>query len=79
MVVETFDALQSYHCAVKNSPESEEAPPHTVLVLDRALHVFPWESLPCMRDLAVSRVPSLAHLMTAHRGAGRHSAGGHDI
>ena len=34
----------------------------TILVLDKALHAFPWESLPCMEGLAVSRVPSLACL-----------------
>ena len=61
MVVETLGALESYHATVKNSTEAEDGL-HTVLVLDKALHAFPWESLPCMQDLAVSRVPSLACL-----------------
>ena len=61
MVVETFDALQAYHATVRASTEADRNI-HTVLVLDKALHVFPWESLPCMQNTAVSRVPSLACL-----------------
>ncbi|RGP69963.1 separase [Fusarium longipes] len=61
MVVETYDALRGYYNAVKKgSDRAEDA--HTVLVLDKALHAFPWESMPCMEGLAVSRVPSLACL-----------------
>ncbi|GAB1320720.1 separin protein [Madurella fahalii] len=61
MVVETFDALQAYHSAVKTDDEPNPGI-HTILLLDKALHVFPWESLPCMQGLAVSRMPSLACL-----------------
>ncbi|KAM0812860.1 putative Peptidase family C50-domain-containing protein [Seiridium cardinale] len=61
MVVETFDALHSYHATAKGSGRSDESV-HTILVLDKALHIFPWESLPCMQGLAVSRIPSLACL-----------------
>ncbi|KAK5989133.1 Separin-like protein [Cladobotryum mycophilum] len=61
MVVETYDALRGYHDATKSAGEREDSA-HTVLVLDKALHAFPWESLPCMDGLAVSRVPSLAAL-----------------
>ncbi|TPX12107.1 uncharacterized protein E0L32_007222 [Thyridium curvatum] len=61
MVVETFDELHSYHSAINNSAEPAGRS-HTILVLDKALHVFPWESLPCMQGQAVSRVPSLACL-----------------
>ena len=61
MAVETLDALHSYHAAVKSASEAED-PVHTVLILDKSLHVFPWESLPCMQGHAVSRVPSLACL-----------------
>ncbi|KND92105.1 Separin [Tolypocladium ophioglossoides CBS 100239] len=60
MVVETYDALRGYYNAAKSAEREDGA--HTVLVLDKALHGFPWESLPCMADLAVSRVPSLACL-----------------
>jgi separase len=61
MVVETMDALHSYHAEAKVL-EDKETGSHTILVLDKALHTFPWESLPCMQGLAVSRVPSLACL-----------------
>ncbi|OBS21006.1 hypothetical protein FPOA_07346 [Fusarium poae] len=61
MVVETYDALRGYYNAVKKGSERAEDA-HTVLVLDKALHAFPWESMPCMESLAVSRVPSLACL-----------------
>ncbi|KAK4650761.1 separin protein [Podospora pseudocomata] len=68
MVVETFDALMGYHSAVNEGRSrssrgvEEETGIHTVLLLDKALHVFPWESLPCMQGLAISRMPSLACL-----------------
>ncbi|TLD33486.1 hypothetical protein PspLS_00322 [Pyricularia sp. CBS 133598] len=63
MSVDTFDALHSYYTAMKErngrNGSAENRNAHTVLVLDKALHVFPWESLPCMEGHAVSRVPSL--------------------
>lgn len=61
MVVETYDALRGYYEASKCDGERAEDA-HTVLVLDKALHAFPWESIACMERLAVSRVPSLACL-----------------
>lgn len=72
MVLETYDALRGYHNAV-NSSEREEGT-HTVLVLDKLLHAFPWESMPCMDGLSVSRVPSLACLRQLIREAGRDPA-----
>ncbi|KAL1884798.1 separin protein [Paecilomyces lecythidis] len=57
MVVDTLDALRSYHESVQNEGHSE--PDHTILILDKALHSFPWESLPCLQGLPVSRMPSL--------------------
>ena len=61
VVVEITDALNSYHTAAKSSKDSQEQT-HTILVLDKSLHIVPWESLPCMQGVAVSRVPSLACL-----------------
>lgn len=61
MVVEMYDALKGYYGALEGAGAREEGA-HTILVLDKALHAFPWESLPCMEGLAVSRVPSLACL-----------------
>ncbi|KAJ4419348.1 separin protein [Gnomoniopsis sp. IMI 355080] len=61
MVVETLDSLHSYH-ADANNLEATKSCGHTILVLDKALHTFPWESMPCLQGLSVSRVPSLACL-----------------
>ncbi|TGJ86130.1 hypothetical protein E0Z10_g2626 [Xylaria hypoxylon] len=61
MVVDIFDALHAYHSAA-NEVEKGQKGTHTILVLDKSLHVFPWESLPCLQGLAVSRVPSLDYL-----------------
>ncbi|KAF3066030.1 Separin [Trichoderma lentiforme] len=72
MVLETYDALRGYHNAA-NSTEREDGT-HTVLVLDKLLHAFPWESMPCMDGLSVSRVPSLACLRKLIREAGRDPA-----
>ncbi|KAJ5318916.1 uncharacterized protein N7506_011620 [Penicillium brevicompactum] len=58
MVVDTLDALRSYHEAARDEL-AERPPKHTVLVLDKALHLFPWESLPCLQGYPVCRVPSL--------------------
>lgn len=59
MVIESIDALRSYYEALKSDGTSDEER-HTILVLDKALHAFPWESLPCMQKLAVSRMPSVS-------------------
>lgn len=61
IVVETQDALRGYHSAVHASGQVDEGR-HTILILDKALHSFPWESLPCMDGIAVSRLPSLGCL-----------------
>ncbi|KAE8356221.1 peptidase family C50-domain-containing protein [Aspergillus coremiiformis] len=58
MVVETLDAVRAYHGAVGNH-RGKPTPNHTVLVLDKSLHLFPWESLPCLQGFPVCRVPSL--------------------
>ncbi|OGE56896.1 hypothetical protein PENARI_c002G00625 [Penicillium arizonense] len=58
MVVDTLDALRCYHEAAREELASRP-PRHTVLVLDKALHLFPWESLPCLQGYPVCRVPSL--------------------
>ncbi|PSN70295.1 hypothetical protein BS50DRAFT_674716 [Corynespora cassiicola Philippines] len=59
IVVETLDALRAYHSAAQ-APTPSAA--HTILILDKNLHCFPWESLPCLEKLSISRLPSLAAL-----------------
>lgn len=61
IVVETHDALRCYHEVLQSSSASMTNH-HTILILDKALHAFPWESLPCMDGLPISRMPSLGSL-----------------
>jgi separase len=35
---------------------------HVILILDKNVQMLPWESLPCLRFQAVSRLPSLSFL-----------------
>jgi separase len=59
MATETMDTLKSYHEAA-NSNEVDQN--HLILILDRKLHAFPWESLPCLQNVSVSRVGSMLTL-----------------
>ncbi|KAI0542355.1 peptidase family C50-domain-containing protein [Xylaria digitata] len=61
MVIDIIDALHAYHSAANEVDKGHQGT-HTILILDKSLHVFPWESLPCLQGLAVSRVPSLDYL-----------------
>jgi separase len=63
IVVETMDALTQFHEALQDRYEGAEQT-HAVLILDKSLHCFPWESLPCMAGRSVSRLPSLGCLRT---------------
>ncbi|KIW56208.1 hypothetical protein PV05_04886 [Exophiala xenobiotica] len=56
MLVEVLDALHGYH---DEKAERAEQPRHTIMVLDKALQLFPWESMSCLKNYAVSRMPSL--------------------
>ncbi|WBW75123.1 separase/separin [Schizosaccharomyces osmophilus] len=58
MTIEIKDALRFYH----NNYNSENSASHTVLLLDRMVHKFPWESLPCLQQQSVSRLPSVSVL-----------------
>lgn len=54
------EALRCYweaEVAANNNGYDEGA--HVILVLDKHLQMFPWESCPVLRDEAVSRVPSI--------------------
>jgi separase len=59
MVVETHEALEAYH---STASQTSQATQHVILILDNNLHGFPWESLPCLEKLSISRLPSLAAL-----------------
>ena len=58
MTVDVQEAIRCYHEAV-GAPKQD----HVLLVLDKALHLFPWESLPCLRGRSVSRLPSFGSLL----------------
>ncbi|KAF7503271.1 hypothetical protein GJ744_004029 [Endocarpon pusillum] len=60
IVLEVNDALRSYHEAARDAPAKQGR--HTILILDKGLDNFPWESLPCLEGQSVSRMPSLACL-----------------
>ncbi|KAF8471804.1 peptidase family C50-domain-containing protein [Kalaharituber pfeilii] len=63
MVVDVTEALRSYHQGIRYSAKSEcEETKHTILILDKNVHMIPWESLPCLDGHAVSRLPSMAAL-----------------
>jgi separase len=61
LVVETLDALKAFHSA---SIEGDTPHHHTILILDKELHCFPWESMPVLIKQNVSRLPSLEALRT---------------
>lgn len=61
IVLETMDALRCYHEAARVTGQVDEDG-HIILILDKSLHSFPWESLPCLDGVAVSRLPSLESL-----------------
>lgn len=55
LLLEVTDALRGYHTTRTIVPRL-----HTILVIDKELQPFPWESLPCLRGNPVSRMPSLS-------------------
>lgn len=57
ITVEVLDALRCYHEALRAF--DVEHPQHLILILDKELLAFPWESLPCLEGRPVSRMPSL--------------------
>ena len=65
IVIETYDALRAYYDNAQHLPQTS----HTILILDKNLHMLPWESLPCLEKLAISRLPSLAALRDRLRAA----------
>lgn len=58
MTIDIQEAIRCYHETC--TPRKEG---HVVLILDKSLHMFPWESLPCLRGRSVSRVPCLSALL----------------
>ncbi|KAK0917676.1 separin protein [Friedmanniomyces endolithicus] len=59
MAVDVLDALRSYHEACIGQCQDTG---HLILVLDKRLQAFPWESLPYLQGSSVSRVNSMLGL-----------------
>ncbi|KAF2158923.1 hypothetical protein M409DRAFT_71401 [Zasmidium cellare ATCC 36951] len=59
MAIDILDALRTYHDSVEEQSTSSA---HLILVLDKRLQAFPWESLPCLERCSVSRVDSMLTL-----------------
>ncbi|KAF9921248.1 hypothetical protein FBU30_008775 [Linnemannia zychae] len=60
IAIQIREALQHYwevEVASNNNGYDEGA--HVILILDKHLQMFPWESCPVLREEAVSRVPSI--------------------
>jgi len=63
MVVGLTSALTAYHEEAALNPDDIEAEvDHTILILDKTVQSLPWESIPCLREHSVSRLPSMAML-----------------
>ena len=62
MAIDTLNALQQYHQSIIEDLSELGEVRHTILVLDKQLHCFPWESLPCLSGRSISRLTSLACL-----------------
>ncbi|KAK0931735.1 separin protein [Friedmanniomyces endolithicus] len=59
MAVDVLDALRSYHEACTGQGHDAE---HLILILDKRLQAFPWESLPYLQGSSVSRMNSMLGL-----------------
>ncbi|CAI2170099.1 16975_t:CDS:10 [Funneliformis geosporum] len=57
LIIDVQDAL-SYDDTMSSNVDDQ----HVILILDKNVQMLPWESLPCLRSQAVSRLPSLSFL-----------------
>ncbi|KAK1811880.1 separin protein [Friedmanniomyces endolithicus] len=59
MAVAVLDALRDYHDACTGECQDAQ---HLILILDKRLQAFPWESLPYLQGSSVSRINSMLGL-----------------
>lgn len=58
--IEVSSAVGKFHETYRElGDDSSQSRRHIILIPDKHLHMFPWESVPTLRNQAVSRVPSL--------------------
>ena len=63
LLVDILDALRGYHSATStNTSTNTTQQGHIILILDKELGSFPWESIPCLQNRSVSRMPSLGSI-----------------
>ncbi|KAJ9643514.1 separin protein [Coniosporium tulheliwenetii] len=62
IAIETLEALRAYHSAAATDADTSHTRQHTILILDKNLHAFPWESLPCLQNDSITRLPSMGAL-----------------
>lgn len=75
LLMEVSDALRAYHNGyAKNKALNKK---HTILILDKELHCFPWESLPCMSGQSISRMPCLDEVDSRLTSIGNQNEGAH--
>jgi separase len=62
------DSIKKFHNSIRkfvdfnDTADLQTETPHIILIPDKKLHSIPWESLPYLRNLSISRVPSLSFL-----------------
>ncbi|RHZ83649.1 hypothetical protein Glove_89g107 [Diversispora epigaea] len=56
------DILSNVNNSNNNSSSEDFNDQHIILILDKNVQMLPWESLPCLRNQPVSRLPSLSFL-----------------
>ncbi|CAG8517252.1 7668_t:CDS:10 [Paraglomus occultum] len=63
LIIDIGDAISKYNNSVLSTdPSYPKNDQHVILILDKNVQMLPWESLPCLRSQAVSRLPSLSFL-----------------
>ncbi|KAJ2661342.1 separin protein [Coemansia sp. RSA 1200] len=57
-----YNHIRTHGLQSKAARNSESKQRHLILTLDKHAQQIPWESLPCLRDCPVSRMPSVAFI-----------------
>lgn len=62
LLASVLDAISAFH---SQADLSSQTPKHTILILDKELENFPFESMPCLRHYPVSRMRTLGSVFRA--------------
>ena len=58
----TADILDALNINTSFNDSKTDDNQHVILILDKYVQMLPWESLPCLRNQSVSRLPSISFL-----------------